>query len=43
LPGGDLSLLLGREGDAPWPPSAAAPGVRGDVLPLEDLFIEVAE
>jgi ABC-2 type transport system ATP-binding protein len=43
LPGGDLSLLLVREGDAPWPPIATAPGVRGDVLPLEDLFIEVAE
>jgi ABC-2 type transport system ATP-binding protein len=42
LPGGDLSLLLVREAGAPWPPLVDAPGVRRDVLGLEDLFIEVA-
>ena len=41
-PYGGLSLVLVREEGAQWPPLATAPGVRRDVLSLEDLFVEVA-
>jgi hypothetical protein len=34
--------VIARERDAEWPDIVAAPGVRIDVLTLEDLFIEVA-
>jgi ABC-2 type transport system ATP-binding protein len=42
LADGGLSLLLVRDAGRPWPPIVTAPGVRCAVLPLEDLFVEVA-
>ena len=41
-PYGGLSVVLVRDEDAPWPALAQAPGVRREVLSLEDLFVEVA-
>ncbi len=41
-PYGGLSVVLVREDDGPWPPLVHAPGVRREVLSLEDLFVEVA-
>jgi ABC-2 type transport system ATP-binding protein len=39
---GSLSVVIRRQSGAPWPDITQAPGVRLDVLGLEDLFIEVA-
>ena len=41
-PYGGLSVVLVRGEDEPWPALAHAPGVRREVLSLEDLFVEVA-
>nr|WP_159681694.1 ABC transporter ATP-binding protein [Luteimonas sp. 9C] len=41
-PYGGLSITVLRGEDAPWPDLLQVPGVRGEALPLEDLFIEVS-
>lgn len=41
-PYGGLSVVLVRGEDEPWPALAQSPGVRREVLSLEDLFVEVA-
>lgn len=41
-PYGGLSITVLRAGDAPWPDLLRLPGVRGEPLSLEDLFIEVS-
>lgn len=41
-PYGGLGVVLVRDEDAPWAALAQAPGVRREVLSLEDLFVEVA-
>lgn len=41
-PDGTATVVLLREPDQPWPPLVSWPGVRTDVLSLENLFIEVA-
>lgn len=41
-PYGGLSVVLVRDEGAPWPALAQSPGVRREVLSLEDLFVEVA-
>ena len=41
-PYGGLGVVLVRDEDEPWPALAQAPGVRREVLSLEDLFVEVA-
>lgn len=41
-PYGGLTVVLVRDEQEPWPPLAQAPGVRREVLSLEDLFVEVA-
>lgn len=41
-PYGGLSITVLRNEGAPWPDLARVQGVRGEVLSLEDLFIEVS-
>lgn len=41
-PFGGLSITVLRPEGAPWPALVDVPGVRGEALPLEDLFIEVS-
>lgn len=42
ISGSAASILLVRDGDAPWPDLVHAPGVRGSHLSLEDFFVEIA-
>lgn len=41
-PDSSVTLVIARGREADWPEIVAAPGVRVDVLNLEDLFIEIA-
>ncbi|AND70407.1 ABC transporter [Dyella thiooxydans] len=40
---GSVSVVIERDAHGRWPDEAAQPGVRLDVLGLEDLFVEIAE